>query len=55
MTYEESYMKCETLNQLKEELKKDIVIASIMNTDRLKPINDAGIKVAKLKFGEEIK
>ena len=40
MTYKESYMKCETLKELEEEVKHDIFVAKTMygNPDRVKVI-----------------
>jgi len=54
MTYEEKYMKSKTLNELESEIKMDIVYALRTNSDRIKHINNAGIKVAKLNFNKEI-
>ena len=50
MTYEEAYMKCETLEELENEIKKDVSIAMLINPDRLKVIKEVGERVANLKF-----
>ena len=54
MTYKESYMQCETLKELEEEMKHDIFIAMTMygNTDRVKVIVESAEEVANLKFKE---
>ena len=49
MTYKESYMKCNTLKELEEEVRSDIAIAIIVNTDRIKIINEAVQEVCKEK------
>lgn len=54
MTYLESYMKCNTLSELEEEIKHDIIRANLVNPDRLKIIKAAGEKAANLKFNVEI-
>ena len=54
MTYEEAYMKCKTIEELREMVAHDITTAYLINTDRLKPIKVACEKVANLKFGEGI-
>lgn len=54
MTYKESYMNCKTLQELEEEIKKDISYAQLLNPDRLKYIKTAGEEVANLKWGKEI-
>ena len=54
MTYKESYMKCNTLEELTEEVKKDIHIAKILlgnNPDRIKVIKESAEEVANEKFG----
>ena len=53
MTYEETYMKCETLKELEKMIEDDIKTAMWFNPDRLKPIKIAGEKVANLKFKNE--
>lgn len=50
MTYEETYMKCNTLKELEDEIARDIRIAIMINPDRVTPIKKAGEKVANLKF-----
>ena len=50
MTYEESYMKCNTLKELEDEIARDMSIAIMVNPDRITPIKIAGEKVANLKF-----
>ena len=54
MTYKESYMKCETLKQLEEEVKHDIFVARLVigNPDRVKVIIQSAEEVANLKFKE---
>ena len=49
MTYKESYMKCNTLEELKKEVESDIAIAIIVNPDRIKVINDTVNEVCKEK------
>lgn len=53
MTYKEAYMKCNTLDELEKEIKQDIIIAQMINPDRLRFIKAAGEEVANLKFGKE--
>ena len=53
MTYEEAYMKCETLKELEKMVEDDIKTAILLNPDRLKPIKIACEKVANLKFKDE--
>ena len=53
MTYKESYMMCDTLEQLEKMIASDIVIAKIINSDRLPIIRAAGAEVANLKFAKE--
>ena len=36
MTYKESYMKCNTLEELEREVRSDMAIAIMVNTDRIK-------------------
>ena len=50
MTYEESYRKCETLNELRTEVVKDLSIARLINDDRIPAIKKAAEKVANEKF-----
>ena len=53
MTYEESYMKCETLEELEKEIKSDLAIAVMYGSeDRIKIIKEIGEKVANLRFRE---
>lgn len=52
MTYEESYMKCKTLDELEKEVNSDIAIAYMVNPDRLQIIKRSAEKVANLKFKE---
>lgn len=54
MKYKESYMRCETLKELEEEVKHDIFVATTMigNPDRVKIIVQSAEEVANLKFKE---
>ena len=47
MTYLESYQQCKTLEELKQKVSKDILVAKWLNLDRIIPINDAAIQVCK--------
>ena len=55
MTYKESYMQCETLEELKEEVKHDIYIARyiVVSPARIKVIKRAAEEVTNEKFGEK--
>lgn len=54
MTYEESYMKCKTLEELEKEINSDLTIAIMYgSTDRIKKIKEIGEKVANLKFKDK--
>lgn len=54
MTYEESYMKCKTLEELEKEINSDLIIAKIYGSeDRIKLIKEIGEKVANLKFKDK--
>ena len=50
MTYEESYRKCKTLNELRNEVVNDLAIAKMINNDRIPIIKKAAEKVANEKF-----
>ena len=50
MTYEESYRKCETLEELEKMISEDIIIASMFNNDRIQIIKKVAEKVANEKF-----
>ena len=52
MTYKESYMKCNTLEELMEEVEHDIFVAQnvICNSDRIKVIKESAEEVMNLKF-----
>lgn len=50
MTYEESYRKCKTLNELRNEVVNDLAIAKMINDDRIPIIKKAAEKVANEKF-----
>ena len=54
MTYKESYMKCNTLKELEEKVRSDIVIALMVNPDRLDVIKKNAEEVANLKFNDDI-
>lgn len=49
MTYKESYMKCNTPEELKKEVQSDMAIAIMINTDRIEIINEAVEEVCKEK------
>ncbi len=49
MTYKESYMQCDTLEDLEKEVRNDMSIAIMINTDRIKIINEAVEEVCKEK------
>lgn len=55
MTYEESYMKCKSKEEILEEVKNDIAIAEMINPDRVHVIKLAVEKVVNAKFGKEDK
>lgn len=50
MTYEESYRKCKTLDELRSEVIEDLTIAKMINDDRIPVIKKAAEKVANEKF-----
>lgn len=52
MTYKESYMKFNTLEELMEEVEHDIFVAQnvICNSDRIKVIKESAEEVMNLKF-----
>lgn len=50
MTYEESYRKCKTLEELRKEVVEDLTIAKMINNDRIPVIKKAAEKVANEKF-----
>ena len=50
MTYEESYRKCKTLEELRKEVVNDLAIAKMINDDRIPIIKKAAEKVANEKF-----
>ena len=51
MTYEESYRKCTTSEELQKEVNRDIATAIMIgSTDRLDNIKKIANKVAKEKF-----
>ena len=54
MTYKESYMKCNTLKELEKEVRSDIVIALMVNPDRLDVIKKTAEEVANLKFNDDM-
>jgi hypothetical protein len=49
MTYKESYMSCQSWDELKEKMEKDIAVAMVINPDRVKVIKAAGEEVLKVK------
>ena len=54
MTYEESYMRCNSLQELEKEVRSDIVTALFVNPDRLDVIKRSAEKVANLKFNDNM-
>lgn len=51
MTYKESYEKCKTLQELEDEVQRDIIMAGIIgNPDRIKIIKQEAEEVANIKF-----
>ncbi len=54
MTYKESYMKCNTLEELEKEVRSDIVIALMVNPDRLDVIKKSAEEVVNLKFNDDM-
>lgn len=55
MTYEESYKKCKTLENLRQEVISDLSIAMMYNSqDRIKIIKESAEKVANEKFKESL-
>lgn len=51
MTYKESYEKCKTLQELEDEVQRDIIMAGIIgNPDRVKIIKQTAEEVANIKF-----
>ena len=53
MTYKESYMKCNSLEELMEEVERDIFVAQTImgnNPDRIKVIKKSAEEIANLKF-----
>ena len=54
MTYEESYMQCNSLEELEKEVRSDIVTAIMVNPDRLDVIKRSAEKVANSKFNDDI-
>lgn len=54
MTYEESYRKCKTLDELRKEVVSDLTIAKMINGDRIPVIKEAADKVANEKFKENL-
>lgn len=54
MTYEESYRKCKTLEELRNEVSNDISTALVIgNTDRIKIIKESAEKIVNEKFNKE--
>lgn len=53
MTYRESYMQCETLEELEKEVRHDIWIARyvVVSPARIKVIKQVAEEVANEKFG----
>ena len=55
MTYKEAYLRCETEEQLLEQVKKDTATALLINSDRVKFITEAFNEVYALKFDKNNK
>ena len=53
MTYKESFMKCETMEELLKEAKQEIAFAIVLNPDRVKVIKKAVEEVMAEKFSKE--
>lgn len=53
MTYEESYKKTKTLEELRQEVNSDIATALIINRDRIPMIVKTANKVANEKYNIE--
>lgn len=53
MTYRESYMQFENLEDLLEEVKHDMVIAQMINPDRVKIVRESAEEVINLKFKDK--
>jgi len=53
MTYKESYMCNNTLEELLEEVEDDITIALLVNPDRVEIIKKAAQEVIDLRFNDE--
>ena len=53
MTYEEAYMQCKTLKELKLMVNRDIKIARFFNAEKIPIIEKSATKVANLKFKED--
>jgi hypothetical protein len=53
MTYREAYMNCDTLEELNDMVKNDIIIANMINPDRLRIIKTEAESVANEKFKED--
>ena len=49
MTYKESYMQCNTYEELEEQVKSDITYAFLINKDRIPIIERALNEVVKEK------
>lgn len=48
MTYEEAYMNCKSKEEFRTMVTNDTSFAVLFNKDRLKPIEDAVIKVCQV-------
>jgi hypothetical protein len=53
MTYRESYMQFENLEDLLEEVKHDMVIAQMINPDRVRIVRESAEEVINLKFKDK--
>jgi hypothetical protein len=53
MTYRESYMQFENLEDLLEEVKHDMVIAQMINPDRVGIVRESAEEVINLKFKDK--
>ena len=50
MTYKESYLKCNSLEEMRKEVVKDLAHAKLTNPDRIKYITEAAEQAANEKF-----
>jgi len=53
MTYLESYLKCDTVEELVAEVKRDVITAMLINPDRVHSIEGALNEAVKEKGWQE--